>query len=115
VGLLFLGGKFRREDSELVSLLQGILGFGIPGAVVAAIAGRVLIALSIRLMHLLVPLVTIVAIFGLNSVLVPLFSVEGIALANIAAASLAAAMTVIGAEIYLRRSGSAPVNAATSP
>jgi putative peptidoglycan lipid II flippase len=115
VRLLFLGGKFRPEDSELVSLLQGILGFGIPGAIVAAIAGRVLIALSIRLMHLLVPLVTIVAIFGLNSVLVPLFAVEGIALANVAAATLAAAMTVIGAEVYLRRSGPAPVNAATSP
>jgi putative peptidoglycan lipid II flippase len=113
IGLLFLGGKFRPEDSERVSLLQGILAFGIPGAVVAAIAGRVLIALSIRLMHLLVPLITVGAIFGLNSVLVPLFSVEGIALANVVAASLAAAITVIGAEIYLRRVGPAPVNAAT--
>jgi hypothetical protein len=36
---------------------------------------------------------------------VPLFSVEGIALANVVAASLAAAITVIGAEIYLRRVG----------
>jgi putative peptidoglycan lipid II flippase len=113
IGLLFLGGKFRPEDSERVSLLQGILAFGIPGAVVAAIAGRVLIALSIRLMHLLVPLVTVVAIFGLNSVLVPIFSVEGIALANVVAASLAAAITVMGAEIYLRRVGPAPVNVAT--
>ena len=113
IGLLFLGGKFRPEDSERVSLLQGILAFGIPGAVVAAIAGRILIALSIRLMHLLVPLVTVVAIFGLNSVLVPIFSVEGIALANVVTASLAAAITVIGAEIYLRRVGPAPVNAAT--
>ena len=113
IGLLFVGGKFRPEDSARVSLLQGILAFGIPGAVVAAIAGRVLIALSIRLMHLLVPLVTVVAIFGLNSVLVPIFSVEGIALANVVTASLAAAITVIGAEIYLRRVGPAPVNAAT--
>ena len=29
VGLLFLGGKFRPEDSERVSILQSILGFGI--------------------------------------------------------------------------------------
>jgi putative peptidoglycan lipid II flippase len=113
IGLLFLGGKFRPDDSDLVSLLQGTLGFGIPGAMVAAIAGRVLIALSIRLMHLLVPLVTIVAVLGLNSVLVPLFSIEGIALANVAVASLAAAITVIGAEIYLRRLVPAPANAAT--
>jgi putative peptidoglycan lipid II flippase len=114
VGLLFQGGKFHPEDSQRVSLLQGILGFGIPGAIVAAIAGRTLIALSIRLMHLLVPLVSVGAVFGLNSVLVPFFSVEGIALANVAAASLAAAITVIGAEIYLRRAGPAPANAATS-
>ncbi len=113
VGLLFLGGKFRPEDSERVSLLQGILGFGIPGVMVSAIAGRVLIALSIRLMHLLVPLVTVGAIFGLNSVLVPLFSVEGIALSNVVAAGLAAAITVIGAEIYLRRVSPASVNVVT--
>jgi peptidoglycan biosynthesis protein MviN/MurJ (putative lipid II flippase) len=64
VGLLFQGGNFRPADSQRVSLLQGILAFGIPGAMVAAIAGRVLIALSIRLMHLLVPLVTVGAILG---------------------------------------------------
>jgi len=113
IGLLFLGGKFRLDDSELVSVLQSILGFGIPGAVVAAIAGRVLIALSIRLMHLLVPLVTVGTIFGLNSVLVPRFSVEGIAMANVAAAILAAVLLLFGAEIYLRRSAREPVNVAT--
>ena len=107
------GGKFRPEDSERVSILQSILGFGIPGAMVAAIAGRALIALSIRLMHLLVPLVTVGATFGLNYVLVPRFSVEGIAVANVVAASLAAAITVVGAEIYFRRFGPARVNAAT--
>ena len=80
---------------------------------VAAIAGRVLVALSIRLMHVLVPLVTVGAIFGLNSVLVPLFSVEGIALSNVVAAGLAAAITVIGAEIYLRRVSPPSVNVAT--
>ena len=113
VGLLFLGGKFRPEDSERVSLLQGILGFGIPGAIVAAIAGRVLIGLSIRLMHLLVPLVTVAAVFGLNFVLVPVFSVEGIVVANVVAASLAAVITAIGAEIYLRRVVPVPGNVAT--
>lgn len=112
VRLLFLGGKFRPEDSQRVSLLQGILAFGIPGAMIAAIAGRVLIALSIRLMHLLVPLVTVGAIFGLNSVLVPLYSVEGITLSNVVAANLAAAITLIGAGIYLRRVSPASVNVA---
>jgi len=113
VGLLFLGGKFRPEDSERVSTLQGILGFGIPCVMVSAIAGRALIALSIRLMHLLVPIVAVGAMLGLNSVLVPLFSVEGIALANVVTAGLAAGITVIGAEIYFRRFGPARVNAAT--
>jgi putative peptidoglycan lipid II flippase len=115
VGLLFLGGKFRPEDSERVSILQGILGFGIPGAIVAAIAGRALIALSIRLMHLLVPIVAVVTILGFNSILVPLFLVEGIALSNVLVALLTAAMLLIGAEIYLRRVGPARVNAATLP
>ena len=113
VGLLFVGGRFRPEDAERVGLLQGILAFGIPGAMVAAIAGRILIALSIRLMHLLVPLVTVGAIILLNSVLVPLFSVEGIALANVIAAGLAAAVTAMGAEIYLRRIAREPPHAAT--
>jgi putative peptidoglycan lipid II flippase len=113
VGLLFLGGKFRPEDSGRVSVLQGILGFGIPGAMVAAIAGRALIALSIRLMHLLVPMVAVGAILGLNSVLVPLFSVEGIALSNVLVALLTATMLLIGAEIYIRRIIPAHVNAAT--
>ena len=113
VSLLFVGGRFRPEDAERVGLLQAILAFGIPGAMLAAIAGRVLIALSIRLMHLLVPLVTVGAIILLNSVLVPLFSVEGIALANVIAAGLAAAVTAIGAEIYLRRFAPAPAHAAT--
>jgi hypothetical protein len=80
---------------------------------VSAIAGRALIALSIRLMHLLVPIVAVGAMLGLNSVLVPLFSVEGIALANVVTAGLAAGITVIGAEIYFRRFGPARVNAAT--
>jgi putative peptidoglycan lipid II flippase len=115
VGLLFLGGKFRFEDSERVSLLQGILGFGIPGAIVAAIAGRVLIALSVRMMHLLVALTTVGATFGLNSVLVPLFLVEGIALSNVVAVLLTAAIMLIGAEIYLRRVSPARVNAVTLP
>jgi putative peptidoglycan lipid II flippase len=113
VGLLFLGGKFRAEDSERVSILQGILGFGIPCVMVSAIAGRVLIALSIRLMHLLVPIVAVGAILGFNSVLVPLFSVEGIALSNILVALLTAAMLLIGAEIYIRRISPARVNAVT--
>ena len=113
VGLLFLGGKFRPEDAERVSILQGILGFGIPCVMVSAIAGRVLIALSIRLMHLLVPIVAVGTILGLNSVLVPLFSVEGIALSNVLVALLTAAMLLIGAEIYLRRISPASVNAVT--
>jgi peptidoglycan biosynthesis protein MviN/MurJ (putative lipid II flippase) len=103
VELLFLGGKFQPEDAERVSLLQGIMGFGIPAAMVAAIAGRVLISLSIRVMHLLVPLVTVGAVYGLNYLLVPSFAVEGIVVANVVAASLAAAITAIGAEIYIRR------------
>jgi peptidoglycan biosynthesis protein MviN/MurJ (putative lipid II flippase) len=115
VGLLFLGGKFRFEDSERVSLLQGILGFGIPGAIVAAIAGRVLIALSVRMMHLLVALTTVGVTFGLNSVLVPLFLVEGIALSNVVAVLLTAAIMLIGAEIYLRRVSPERVNAVTLP
>jgi putative peptidoglycan lipid II flippase len=114
VGLLFVGGKFKSDDAQRVSYLQGILGFGIPAAVVSAVAGRVLIALSIRLMHLMVPIVTIGALLVLNSILVPLFSVNGIALSNVVAAGLNAAITVIGAAVYLRRVDPAPVNAATS-
>lgn len=112
VDLLFVGGKFQSEDAQRVSFLQGILGFGIPAAVLSAIAGRALIALSIRLMHLVVPLVSIGAIFALNSVLVPFLSVNGIALSNVIAAGLNAALLIGGAEIYLRRV--APVGAPVS-
>jgi hypothetical protein len=61
---------------------------------------------------LLVQLVTVGAILGLNSLLVPLLAVEGIAVSNVLAALLTAVMTVIGAEIYLRRATPASVNVA---
>lgn len=114
VSMLFVEGKFASPDGEKVRFPQGILAFGIPATVLSAIAGRALIARSVRVMHLIVPIVTIVVLFTLNSILVPFFSVDGIAISNVVTASLGAAMTLVGAEIFLRRVSPAPGSAATS-
>jgi putative peptidoglycan lipid II flippase len=106
VSVLFVGGRFGAADARQVGLLQGILGFTVPALVVAAVAGRILVALSVRVMYFLMPTVTLVVLVVLNSVLVPKMGVVGIALASVAALTITAAFAFGGGEMYLRKRAS---------